>query len=158
MAQEDAQTHSPHGRQGRMHETEAGRQQSQQAVGGIGDAAGRTAGAAARQAAPAAAAADAGGAAAVQEAIQEEPVAAAAPPPAAEEASLEGVAAPPAPSSQPPPPSRPHRRCAACGATEGSQGHRVRKCSACRQVYYCSTECQHADWPAHKKLCCYLRG
>ena len=26
-------------------------------------------------------------------------------------------------------------------------------CSACRSVYYCSRECQLADWKAHKKAC-----
>ena len=26
-------------------------------------------------------------------------------------------------------------------------------CSKCKQVYYCSTECQHSQWHEHKKLC-----
>ena len=27
------------------------------------------------------------------------------------------------------------------------------RCSACRRVYYCSAECQHADWHEHKPNC-----
>lgn len=29
----------------------------------------------------------------------------------------------------------------------------VQKCSKCQQVYYCSTECQKADWKIHKTQC-----
>jgi hypothetical protein len=27
----------------------------------------------------------------------------------------------------------------------------------CRNVYYCDTECQRSDWPAHRKVCRELR-
>lgn len=27
----------------------------------------------------------------------------------------------------------------------------------CRNVYYCDTECQRSDWPAHRKVCQVLR-
>lgn len=26
-------------------------------------------------------------------------------------------------------------------------------CSRCKSIQYCSVECQHADWPDHKKMC-----
>ncbi|KAJ7111642.1 hypothetical protein C8R43DRAFT_1159390 [Mycena crocata] len=29
----------------------------------------------------------------------------------------------------------------------------LRKCSGCKLVWYCSSECQHRDWRAHKKIC-----
>lgn len=28
---------------------------------------------------------------------------------------------------------------------------RLRTCAACRKTFYCSTKCQRADWPEHKK-------
>ena len=38
--------------------------------------------------------------------------------------------------------------CAHCGAEDAKK-----KCSACKQCYYCSVDCQRAAWPAHKKIC-----
>ncbi len=29
----------------------------------------------------------------------------------------------------------------------------TKKCSQCKKVRYCSKECQHADWPIHKRVC-----
>ena len=34
----------------------------------------------------------------------------------------------------------------------------LKKCKACRYVYYCSKECQRADWPRHKRECCVTRA
>ncbi len=40
--------------------------------------------------------------------------------------------------------------CVSCGMKIG-----VKKCSGCSSpTRYCSQECQIADWPLHKKLCC----
>lgn len=43
--------------------------------------------------------------------------------------------------------------CSNCQAPEGTEiKHKV--CSACKQVYYCSAECQKAHWKAgHNKQC-----
>ena len=30
---------------------------------------------------------------------------------------------------------------------------RLNKCSACKSVYYCSSECQKVDWKSHKTNC-----
>lgn len=32
------------------------------------------------------------------------------------------------------------------------QAHKF--CSKCKSVYYCSSDCQKADWPTHKNSCC----
>jgi hypothetical protein len=33
----------------------------------------------------------------------------------------------------------------------------LKKCKACRVVYYCSKECQRVDWPRHKRECSVTR-
>uniref|UniRef100_A0ACB8FJP4 Uncharacterized protein n=1 Tax=Sphaerodactylus townsendi TaxID=933632 RepID=A0ACB8FJP4_9SAUR len=33
----------------------------------------------------------------------------------------------------------------------------LRRCKRCQNVYYCSTECQRANWPVHKKFCKKLK-
>lgn len=48
-------------------------------------------------------------------------------------------------ASQAPPP----RRCAHCGTAEG----KLLKCRGCRVAYFCSDDCQKANWPAHKAAC-----
>ena len=34
----------------------------------------------------------------------------------------------------------------------------VKPCTGCRIAYYCSKECQKADWPKHKDFCRRPRG
>ena len=34
----------------------------------------------------------------------------------------------------------------------------LKKCKVCRVVYYCSKECQRADWPRHKRECSATRA
>jgi hypothetical protein len=40
-------------------------------------------------------------------------------------------------------------QCHACGKA----GAGLLKCSACKRVYYCGTECQKTHWQQHKVLC-----
>ena len=42
--------------------------------------------------------------------------------------------------------------CETCGAVKSSDGSACKKC-ACKQVYYCSKECQRTDWDKHKARC-----
>ena len=46
------------------------------------------------------------------------------------------------------PAAPPGPTCAACRATG-----KLRRCAGCRTTLYCSTECQRADWRAHKRAC-----
>ncbi|KAJ6577927.1 hypothetical protein B0H19DRAFT_1121873 [Mycena capillaripes] len=39
--------------------------------------------------------------------------------------------------------------CAACFRKDGE----TRRCAKCKHTAYCSTKCQRADWPFHKKSC-----
>eukprot|EP01118_Nematostelium_gracile_P010886 TRINITY_DN3816_c0_g1_i4.p1 TRINITY_DN3816_c0_g1~~TRINITY_DN3816_c0_g1_i4.p1 ORF type:complete len:832 (+),score=244.16 TRINITY_DN3816_c0_g1_i4:46-2541(+) len=41
--------------------------------------------------------------------------------------------------------------CAHCGKSEDEV--KLKKCSVCLKVYYCSRECQKADWSSHKTVC-----
>lgn len=45
--------------------------------------------------------------------------------------------------------SLPHdfTRCHNCG---GDTRHKLKRCSGCEMVLYCSKECQRKAWPAHK--------
>lgn len=45
-------------------------------------------------------------------------------------------------------------RCgnAKCGRPEG-KGENFNRCSRCKARYYCSRNCQRADWPTHKASC-----
>lgn len=42
-------------------------------------------------------------------------------------------------------------KCAQCSAPEVSK-----KCSACKQVWYCSKDCQKSHYRIHKKECAKL--
>ena len=48
-----------------------------------------------------------------------------------------------------PPPPRITPKCAVCGTTEG----RLKTCSGCHVVYYCSRAHQAQGWKKHKKFC-----
>ena len=41
------------------------------------------------------------------------------------------------------------RKCAKCDM----HSPRIMKCSVCRNIYYCSEECQKSHWSTHKKEC-----
>lgn len=45
--------------------------------------------------------------------------------------------------------------CDGCGEETAA---RLKKCSRCESAYYCSSNCQKADWPAHKQLCPTLKA
>ena len=44
--------------------------------------------------------------------------------------------------------------CASCG----DSGNNLQKCSACKSVHYCNTQCQHSHWSTHKPECHKLRS
>jgi hypothetical protein len=50
------------------------------------------------------------------------------------------------------PKSVPLRTCSNCGKRELRIAE-FKKCSRCRAVHYCSTDCQSAAWPTHKLEC-----
>ena len=45
-------------------------------------------------------------------------------------------------------PLQPEKRCQKCGNCG-----KLLVCTGCRDVSYCSTDCQNADWKAHKGIC-----
>ncbi|KAK2735131.1 mynd finger family protein [Colletotrichum kahawae] len=44
-------------------------------------------------------------------------------------------------------------RCRACGKSEAESGTKLKKCTRCLQVKYCSAECQKKDWRKHRAEC-----
>ena len=45
------------------------------------------------------------------------------------------------------------KACAKCSKTAKSTGTALKSCALCRDVYYCSPECQKKDWGQHKVIC-----
>ncbi|EIW85735.1 hypothetical protein CONPUDRAFT_135346 [Coniophora puteana RWD-64-598 SS2] len=43
--------------------------------------------------------------------------------------------------------------CASCDGHQNHSSARLQRCAGCKRVMYCSTDCQRAHWPIHKKLC-----
>ena len=43
--------------------------------------------------------------------------------------------------------------CANCNKVQDSGEVTLQRCSGCRAAYYCSKDCQKADWKNHKKTC-----
>jgi hypothetical protein len=50
----------------------------------------------------------------------------------------------------------PPSKCAGCGAIETpgeDTGTKLKKCGSCKNVWYCSLECQRGHWKCHKQEC-----
>jgi hypothetical protein len=45
------------------------------------------------------------------------------------------------------------KMCRHCNKIEAPGGAKLMKCQRCKQSYYCSKDCQVADWKIHKKTC-----
>ena len=45
------------------------------------------------------------------------------------------------------------KACSFCSKTSRSTGEELKSCGVCREVYYCSHECQQQDWNQHKGIC-----
>ena len=41
--------------------------------------------------------------------------------------------------------------CKVCGKC--AIGGPLKRCSRCKQAFYCSKDCQKSDWPQHKRSC-----
>ncbi|KAF7796456.1 hypothetical protein EIP86_007633 [Pleurotus ostreatoroseus] len=48
-----------------------------------------------------------------------------------------------------------YKRCEAngCVSTEGREVEKMKCCSGCKRIMYCSQRCQTKDWKQHKKIC-----
>ena len=44
-------------------------------------------------------------------------------------------------------------KCNACNKQEDASDDKLKQCSVCASVKYCSADCQRDDWPNHKKNC-----
>lgn len=45
------------------------------------------------------------------------------------------------------------KRCVICSKEKTCDGKNLLRCTRCKNVYYCSTDCQTKDWGSHKKIC-----
>jgi splicing suppressor protein 51 len=43
--------------------------------------------------------------------------------------------------------------CANCAKTQADPNITLKRCAKCQTTYYCSRECQKADWKVHKRVC-----
>lgn len=41
------------------------------------------------------------------------------------------------------------KNCYVCGRNDV----KIMRCKRCQSIYYCGQDCQHQDWPEHKKVC-----
>jgi hypothetical protein len=48
------------------------------------------------------------------------------------------------------------KRCAYCAKADTYAFDSLKMCGRCKVVCYCSSECQVADWPNHKKVCRHI--
>ncbi|PYI21651.1 hypothetical protein BO99DRAFT_420557 [Aspergillus violaceofuscus CBS 115571] len=53
-------------------------------------------------------------------------------------------------------PRRLWRSCFHCGQIESDVGHVLRKCSKCKQAWYCDKDCQRGHWRDHKHSCVHI--
>ncbi|KAK8088301.1 hypothetical protein PG997_003262 [Apiospora hydei] len=44
-------------------------------------------------------------------------------------------------------------KCRSCGKTKTATGGKLMQCARCKEVAYCSKECQKADWKKHRQEC-----
>jgi hypothetical protein len=66
-----------------------------------------------------------------------------------------GQASMPSATAQPSPADV--NECELCQIKTGCDGAKLKKCK-CRQVRYCSSECQRTDWPRHKQACSWYQA